>query len=278
MRLVRLTEAGASGTPLGTFLEALMRGFKPQEFVQVIGRLEHNLALYAKENKWTTNRRDEFLGHFEHLEKLQAEAGMNALAGHVRITIEKIKGFKGKRDADRWIDEMVRIHRFTLVQEMEHLFYFDIPAAQVHYWKDNQPFGAKVAAVFPDAGYDIEQASKCLALDRSTACVFHLMRVLDHALHRLSTTLHNTFDPRTSWDTILNGKDGVKDKIDQMRTNTPELLAKKEDYHRVYGHLNSVKNAWRNPTMHPRKHYDTEEAEDVFCATRGFMRDLAKVI
>ena len=111
MKLVRLVDAGQSGTKLDKFLEALMRGFKPQDFVQVIGRLEHNLALYAKETKWTKARENEFLNHFQHLEKLQTEAGMNALSGHVQSTIEKIKGFKGKKDADRWIDEMVRVHR-----------------------------------------------------------------------------------------------------------------------------------------------------------------------
>jgi hypothetical protein len=64
----------------------------------------------------------------------------------------------------------------------------------------------------------------------------------------------------------------------QMPANTTALLAKKEEYHRLYGHLNAVRNAWRNPTVHPRKHYDPEEAEDVFCASRAFMRALAKVI
>jgi hypothetical protein len=39
----------------------------------------------------------------------------------------------------------------------------------------NAPFGDHVANHFPSAQYDAEEAGKCLALQRSTACVMHLM-------------------------------------------------------------------------------------------------------
>jgi hypothetical protein len=38
---------------------------------------------------------------------------------------------------------------------------------------------------FPGAVSDIEEATKCLALSRSTACVFHLMRALEVGLRAL---------------------------------------------------------------------------------------------
>ena len=82
-------------------------------------------------------------------------------------------------------------------------------------------------------------------------------------------------DPLRTWGPILKG---VADEIGKMPESTPAEKTKKEDYWRIHGHLSAVKNAWRNPTMHPRKSYDVEEAEDIFCATRGFLRDIARVV
>jgi len=43
----------------------------------------------------------------------------------------------------------------------------------------------------------------------------------------------------------------------------------------VLGHLQAVKVAWRNPTMHIVNVYTLEQAEEIFNAVRGFMRHLA---
>jgi hypothetical protein len=164
-----------------------------------------------------------------------------------------------------------------LYREMLTLCFMEVPKNHIHYWADRKPFGDAVASKFPDAAYDLEQASKCMALDRHTACVFHLMRVLDQALHEFAAHLNLTIaeDPKKNWKPILEAVDG---KISEMPDKTAAEIKEKEQYQRLYGHLNAVKDAWRNPTMHPRKQYDPEEAEDVFCATRSFMRDLAKAL
>jgi len=52
------------------------------------------------------------------------------------------------------------------------------------------PFGAEVEARFPSANEDIYEAAKCLALDRATACVMHLMRVCELGLKALATTIN----------------------------------------------------------------------------------------
>ena len=46
-------------------------------------------------------------------------------------------------------------------------------------------------------------------------------------------------------------------------------------YEAVSGDLLTVKQAWRNPTMHVRRKFSTEEAEEIFRAVRRFMRRLA---
>jgi hypothetical protein len=36
-------------------------------------------------------------------------------------------------------------------------------------------------------------------------------------------------------------------------------------------HLNNVKDAWRNPTMHSRRRYNQEEAEAIFANVKTFV-------
>jgi len=51
---------------------------------------------------------------------------------------------------------------------------------------------------------------------------------------------------------------------------------RKDKYMEMMVHLNNVKDAWRNPTMHSRRRYTQDEAEDVFGTVRSFMQFLAK--
>jgi hypothetical protein len=48
-------------------------------------------------------------------------------------------------------------------------------------------------------------------------------------------------------------------------------MSMKEFYEDAHATLDSVKNAWRNTTMHVDKQYDSERAEDIYRATRRFM-------
>ncbi len=54
---------------------------------------------------------------------------------------------------------------------------FVIPADKARYFQTNATlFGAEVDGKFPSAAFEIAEAGKCLALERNTAAVFHLMR------------------------------------------------------------------------------------------------------
>ena len=55
--------------------------------------------------------------------------------------------------------------------------------------RGGQLFGDDVARAFPSSKGDIDEAGKCLALDRGTACVFHLMRILEIGLQLLAAKL-----------------------------------------------------------------------------------------
>lgn len=49
-----------------------------------------------------------------------------------------------------------------------------------YFQPDDPLFGAVFERAFPSAIFELEEAAKCLALDRPTAAVFHLMRIMEN--------------------------------------------------------------------------------------------------
>ncbi len=137
-------------------------------------------------------------------------------------------------------------------------------------------FGEAVKVNFDSASRDIEDAGKCLALGQGTACVFHLMRVMETGLRALGKSLNDpTLDPRRnpSWEAILKKCDD--ELLKPLKDRSAQWKADEPFYSKSTANLRAVKNAWRNPTMHVEINYEPDEAEDVFNAVRGFMRQLA---
>jgi len=59
------------------------------------------------------------------------------------------------------------------------LYYQILPVNEPLLDPDFDHFGKKVAQAFGGAVEGISEAAGCLALERPTACIFHLMRALE---------------------------------------------------------------------------------------------------
>jgi hypothetical protein len=166
-----------------------------------------------------------------------------------------------------------------LVDELDARHFLAIEPNKTQLLVGPIQFGAEVASAFPSAVTDIEEAAKCLALARGTACVFHLMRILECALRTLAASLNDPdLDPHRnpSWDTIL--RKCRAELARPLAQRSPEWKRDDQFYSAVTERLMAVKDAWRNPTMHVEKKYTEEEAEDTWNATRAFMRQVATKI
>lgn len=119
---------------------------------------------------------------------------------------------------------------------------------------------------------DIEEAQKCLALGRYTACVFHLMRVMERGVHTVVTQLGVTIsgkDGRTrTWRSIATD---LAEKVKRMPHGEERIK-----WASIASMLHHVNDAWRNPTNHPKSTYTETQAHEIFGAVRGFMRRLAE--
>ena len=173
-------------------------------------------------------------------------------------------------------DELVKELQGRLTDEMSFTFFLWIAGEKARLYSMTHPFGDEVADKFPSAIGDIEEASKCLALDRGTACVFHLMRVMEVGLRVLAETLKDPeLNPKRnpSWDSIL--KKCRKELEKPIRDRSPEWVADEPFFSGAACALMAVKDAWRNPTMHVEITYDEERAEDIWNCVKAFMRQLA---
>jgi len=98
--------------------------------------------------------------------------------------------------------------------------------------------------------FDLREAGSCLAFDRPTAAAFHLMRAVEGELRLFYSAWvkqKRIAEPRM-WGPMT----------DHMRTrsNHPPIL--------VLVNLDYVRRNFRNPTQHPDKVYEMDEALDLF--------------
>lgn len=140
-----------------------------------------------------------------------------------------------------------------------------------HDWK-------KVWSAFDKAQDDTQEAIKCYALGRNTACVFHLMRVAEHGLRRLAKRLGVTLVHKgqnhpleyADWDKVITG---IKNKIAVARTlphgkkraDTIQFFSDAAD------HCSYMKDIWRNEVSHARRRYTDVEALAALTRVHGFM-------
>lgn len=174
------------------------------------------------------------------------------------------------------IENSVRHVELTVEDELSFKAHLELSADQAALYEIASPFGDAASLAFPSAGLDIEEAAKCLALDRATACVFHLMRAVEVGLRALGKSLKDpALDParNPSWESILRK---CRTQVDlPLAKRCEEWRADDAFFSEATANLTVVKNAWRNRTVHPGKSYDPERATEVFLAVKAFMRHLA---
>ncbi|MDR3500368.1 MAG: hypothetical protein P4L72_14210 [Parvibaculum sp.] len=156
------------------------------------------------------------------------------------------------------------LHHLTMriKDELESLFFFRVDGRDVPLYQAQEPFGSEVAEKFPKAVEDIQEAAKCLALQQSTACVFHLMRAMEVVVKRLGKRL-GVKNVEKEWGKILSDIDGA---IRAMPDANEKDKRKKNRWSEARANLYHVKQAWRNETMHPKQTYTREQAHEVFAA------------
>ncbi|MDG4821927.1 hypothetical protein O7635_08685 [Asanoa sp. WMMD1127] len=98
------------------------------------------------------------------------------------------------------------------------------------------------------AKYDFGEAGRCIAFELPTAAAFHLMRGTEDVLKSFYRTLIEDQVSPLLWGPMVAH---LRDKLDP-----PPLI--------LLNNLDGLRVGFRNPTQHPEKIYDIEEAQDLF--------------
>ena len=219
-----------------------------------------------------------------HLEPLQAE--LEPLA----LTMGKIEIQHLWNHAHVWSgSEMagrLKEFRSKLERELNGRFFLYLSEEEAALFQSTQPLGQEVASAFPvTVNAELCEASKCLALGRYTACVFHLMHVMEIAVQVFGKKLHVDIVKSApagkrvselSWDQILGA---INPKLRALPQDTVKRKRRHEKFAAAQSYLYGVKDAWRNPTMHPRlEGYNELQVRDIMNHVRSFLTEFASLI
>lgn len=191
------------------------------------------------------------------------------IEGHTNMTAEQI--IARFDEIGRAIDREMKLHLFMYIPNERANCYKTYIRASMG--EGQYLFGRDVMLKFTSMSCDIEEAGTCFAVARYTACVFHLMRVMEMAVQEFGGKLGVSLAIEKEWQTIIGN----------IRTELNNKFPKHKDpdrikFESILAHLESVKIAWRNPTMHPKATYTQEEAKDIIHTVKIFMCDLVNII
>lgn len=164
----------------------------------------------------------------------------------------------------------------TMRFEMDSALFMHIGGSEAAVFANGSSlFGEIILKFGPDAKEDVDEAAKCMVVGRFTACVFHLMRAMERAVHvvgdQIGVTIKDQHGRYRTWGSIAGD---MNREVGAMQKGSPE----RERWAEVASLLHNVNEAWRNPTNHPKRTYTEEQCREVFAAVAGFMRRLASVV
>lgn len=163
-----------------------------------------------------------------------------------------------------------------MLDEFRTRSVYVLKSNNAHFFSGADQFGAKFSTSFPSAAYEAEEFCKCFALDRSTAAVFHLMRIMEIAIRSVAKSLGLPDPVRgqdKNWGAMLQ-----KIKAEMDRRNNPPAWNNndRELFQTFYVSLDAIRAAWRNTTMHIENKYTSEEVNHIYIAVNGFLKPLAE--
>ena len=257
-----------------------MLELRAASFYEVITHLQHlNGFILAKKNEHSLRMEESARTNLSR--DIEEELISHLTALEARVTIEAANDllYAVREQGITW-GEFSRglsdIHN-TLSRELKQTTIYVIEAEKRKFLLPQRPlFGKEFETRFTSAAYELDESAKCLALGRPTACVFHLMRLMEISVRAVARCLQIS-DPiqpaDRSWGAVLKKiRDGINAKWPTVASRASGDGAMFED---LYATLDAVKNPWRNATMHVENKYTDDEAEHVFAAVRGFIAKLA---
>jgi HEPN domain-containing protein len=165
--------------------------------------------------------------------------------------------------------------RETMEDELKSRKMVLVPNLKTEYCDKNKSFGETVADKFPSAERDITEAGNCYSLGMNTACVFHLMRVLEVGLRALVLDIGLPYKTE-AWGRILGQ---IETEIKEIRSHEDSKDPRKKNlqlYAQCVIEFGYFKDAWRNHVMHETTYFDEHGAKSIMDHVQNFMQNISK--
>lgn len=197
-----------------------------------------------------------------------------AAASRCKSAFGKLTGAGGLIASKKTVNEIVvNSQQLTtsLSDELEKHLAFVVAPREVPLIEDGlSQFGLDLVQALPMIREDVIAAAQCRAFELWTASVMHMMRVAEVGVGAFVEQVGMT-KGKTWGDTI--GK--MIKKLDEERF--PGISAEQKQWaSETASYLNFVKDAFRNPAMHPEMTFDRDQAISIYDNTRAFTRMLVK--
>jgi len=92
----------------------------------------------------------------------------------------------------------------TIRREMSTHWFFHLEHNSAAFYKQTELFGVEVNNKFPQIAFDMVEAGNCCAMGRGTACVFHLMRIMEVGVQAFGIKLGVSLAHEKNWQNILD--------------------------------------------------------------------------
>jgi hypothetical protein len=161
------------------------------------------------------------------------------------------------------------------VDELRERKLFIVKPDHAKFYRMGSSFiGGNLLAKFSDLREDANEAAACFALSRYTACAFHLMRIMEHTVHKFAGQLDVTFD--TNIDTMGDILAKIQKKVNEWDKELQRPGTKKRKYNACCASMRGLVSR-RNDIMHVREFYTEERVTDLVGAVKACLEDFLKL-
>lgn len=196
----------------------------------------------------------------------------------LKLQIERVSKNLARQDCD--YHEAIFILRElkdNIVAELTTSRFLQIPEDRIAFYENKNPlFGDNVETFFHSANSDITSAGRCFALDEWTACVFHLMRVLEFGLRELAKLVglpENEINI-DEWRRLIDKTDKKIETLQNI-SKSSERDKELQFFSEAANTFRYYKDAYRNYLMHGHQNYSENDAITIYSNVRAFMQTLA---
>jgi hypothetical protein len=129
----------------------------------------------------------------------------------------------------------------------DRAMYWIPPDRSVYYEEPLQGWSAVIDRF--GCAFDVEEARKCVALERYTAAVFHLMKIVEAAVLELRVFLDEKPDARAGFGSVLKKLEQMtqREKFTHIDVNLRPYLGFMQE---TLAQLHAVKDSWRDRVAH----------------------------